>query len=156
MLGAVVAVVVLGLVAWGAWVRLAAEPAPPAARPPASAPSSSVASGAAGEPEVEVSEGPPLFVRYPSRLEGTWTADSGRLVLVVANARLTLTDVTHYRSLRYIRVEGHRVHVQPSGDDAELATYRWAITHDRLTFRLLDRTPDATLRLERLTFHRRA
>jgi hypothetical protein len=106
----------------------------------------------------EVDEGPPLFVRYPNPLEGSWTADSGRLTLVIANARLTLTDTTHYRSLRFIRVEGHQVHVQPSGMDAEgeLATYRWRIRGDVLTFRVLERTPRATLRLEELTFQRRA
>jgi hypothetical protein len=105
---------------------------------------------------VEVSEGPPLFVRYPNPLEGSWTADSGRLTLVIANTRLTLTDVTHYRSLRFIRVDGHRVHLQPSGGDGELATYRWRIRGHRLTFRLVERTPDAALRLEELTFYRRA
>ena len=48
------------------------------------------------------------------------------------------------------------MHVTPLGDDAELATYRWRIAGDRLTFRLLERTPEAALRLESLTFHRRA
>jgi hypothetical protein len=104
----------------------------------------------------EVNDGPPLFVRYPNPLEGSWTADSGRLTLVIANARLTLTDNTHYRTLRFLRVDGHRVHLQPSGVDGEISTYRWQIRGDVLTFRMLERTPGATLRLEELTFHRRA
>lgn len=104
----------------------------------------------------EVDEGPPLFVRYPNPLEGSWTADSGRLTLVIANARLTLTDNTHYRTLRFLRVDGRRVHLQPSGVDGEISTYRWRIRGDVLTFRVLERTPRATLRLEELTFQRRA
>jgi hypothetical protein len=127
----------------------------PVAAPPAAGPT--------GTPDPsrralhENNDGPPLFVRYPSPLEGTWTADSGRLTLVIANARLTLTDTTHYRSLRFIRVEGHQVHVQPSGMDAEgeLATYRWRIRGDRLDFLLLADGADRDLPLQTMTFRRR-
>jgi len=150
VLRAVVALVVVALVAWTAYPRLTADDAgTPAAAPPPPATSE--------RPVRPVDPGPPQWVRYPSELEGSWTTDSGRLTLVIANARLTLTDTSHYRSLRFIRVAGHRVHVRPSGqDDGELATYRWRIAGDRLTFRLLERTPQAALRLEELTFRRKA
>jgi hypothetical protein len=152
VLRAVVTLLVLGLVAWAVVAKLSGgDVAPPAAAPPQPTPTS--ASSTAGDPVVIP---PPPWVRYPNPLEGSWTADSGRLTLVVDNARLTLTDVTHYRSLRYIRIEGHRLHVRPPSSDDELATYRWQITGDRLTFRLLERTANAALRLEALTFHRRA
>jgi hypothetical protein len=144
------AVVLVGLLAWAAYARLIGDdPGTPAAAP---------LPPATSEPQARPpSPGPPPWVRYPSPLEWSWTTDSGRLTLVIANARLTLTDTTHYRSLRYIRIAGHRVHVQPSGQGyGELATYRWRIAGDRLTFRLLERTPKAALRLEELTFHRRA
>ena len=42
------------------------------------------------------------------------------------------------------------------GVDGEISTYRWRIRGDVLTFRVLERTPRATLRLEELTFQRRA
>ena len=142
MLRAVAAVVLAGLVAWAVFVQLGADDKE---RAPAAAPLT---------PRATAVSTPPPWVRYPSPLEGSWTADSGRLRLVVDNARLTLTDVTHYRWLRFIRVEGHRLHVTPATGEGELATYRWRIRGDRLTFRLLERTPDAALRLEELTFHR--
>lgn len=149
---------VAGLLASAGYAVLTDDSGTPAAAPPISpaAIGPTETPGASRGAIREVDEGPPLFVRYPNPLEGSWTADTGRLTLVIANTRLTLTDVTHYRSLRFIRVDGHRVHVQPSGVDAEIATYRWHIRGDRLTFRLLERTPDATLRLETLTFRRRA
>jgi hypothetical protein len=152
VLRAVVTLVVLGLVAWAVVAKVSGgDGATPAAAPPQPTPTSTP--HPAGNP---VAIPPPPWVRYPSPLEGSWTADSGRLTLVVDNARLTLTDITHYRSLRYIRVEGHRLHVRPPSSDDELATYRWQITGDRLRFLLLERTGKAVLRLEELTFHRRA
>jgi len=149
VLRAVLAVVVAGLLVWAAYARLSGDDATAPAAAPAAAPA--LPAGTPGPTTIP----PPPWVRYPSPLEGRWTADSGRLTLVVDNARLTLTDITHYRSLRYIRVEGHRMHVRPAADDGELATYRWRIAGDLLTFRLLERAPKAALHLESLTFHRR-
>jgi hypothetical protein len=143
---AVVTLVLLGLVAWAVVAKLSGgEDGAPAAAPP-SLPSPTAAADPTPTP-------PPPWVRYPNLLEGRWTGDSG-LTLVVDNARLTLTDVTHYRWLRYIRIEGQRLHVRPPSNPDELATYRWRIRGDRLTFRLLERTPRAALRLETLTFRR--
>ena len=51
-------------------------------------------------------------------------------------------------------MSGHRVHVRPSTDRAESATYRWRIRGDRLTFELVETTPKAALQLESLAFHR--
>jgi hypothetical protein len=152
VLRAVVAVVLGALLAWAAYGRLTGDdPAAPAAAP---APAPAAADATPGPTVI----GPPPWVRYPRPRAGEWTADSGRLTLVVANERLTLTDVTHYRSLRYIRVEGHRVHLRPTGavtKEPDLATYRWQIAGDRLTFSPLTRPHDSALPLESLTFHRR-
>ena len=152
VLRTVVTLVVLALIVWAVVAKISdGDLDTPAAAPPQPSPTTtpSPAGNSGAIP-------PPPWVRYPNPLEGSWTADSGRLTLVVDNARLTLTDITHYRSLRYIRVEGHRLHVRPPSSDDEVATYRWDITGDRLRFRLVERTPKAALRLEALTFHRRA
>jgi hypothetical protein len=154
VLRAVVTLVVLGLVAWGVVAKHSGEETgPPAAAPPS--PAATTSTQPAGNP---TSIPPPPWVRYPNPLEGRWRGAGpvGRLTLAIANARLSLVAAEGDRSVRYIRVEGHRVYVRPVGDDAELATYRWQITGDRLRFRLLERTAKATLRLEALTFHRRA
>ena len=154
VLRAVVTLVVLGLVVWAVVAKISGgEVALPAAAPPPPTPTSTSTPNPAGNPVVTP---PPPWVRYPTPIEGSWTADSGRLTLVVDNARLTLTDVTHYRWLRYIRLEGHRLYVRPPSGDDELATYRWQIRGESLRFRLLERTAKAALRLEELTFHRRA
>ena len=154
VLRAVVTLVLVGLIAWGAVAKISgADPEPPAAAPPASSPApSSFPSDAPLSLEIA----PPLWVRYPNALEGRWRGDGpvGRLTLTIANARLTLTGGSTDRSVRTIRVDGRRVHVAPLGDEGELATYRWRIHGDRLTFRLLERTPKAALRLESLKFRR--
>ena len=155
VLRAVVTLVVLALVAWAVVAKISGgDPEAPAAAPPPPSPTST--STPAGRP----AEIPPRrrWVRYPNPLEGRWRGAGpvGRLTLAIANARLSLVAAEGDRSVRYIRVEGHRVYVRPIGDDTELATYRWQITGDRLRFRLLERTAKAALRLEALTFHRRA
>jgi hypothetical protein len=155
VLHAVVTLVVLGLVAWAVVAKLSGDET----RSPAAAPRPPAATASprpAGEP---TSIPPPPWVRYPNPLEGRWRGAGpvGRLTtLAIANARLSLVAAGGDRAERFIRVEGHRVYVRPVGDDAELATYHWQIQGDRLRFRLLERTAKAALRLEALTFHRRA
>ncbi len=154
VLRAVVTLVVLGLVAWAVVAKVSGgDTDAPAAAPPPPSPTST--STPAGRP---MQIPPPPWVRYPNPLEGRWRGAGpvGRLTLAIANARLSLVAAEGDRSVRYIRVEGHRVYVRPIGDDAELATYRWQIRGDRLRFQLLERTAKAALRLEALTFHRRA
>jgi hypothetical protein len=105
---------------------------------------------------------PPPWVRYPTPLEGRWVGDGsrGRVTLVISNSRLTLLDGTQRQGVartlgsRTITVSGHRVHVRPSTDRAETATYRWRIRGDNLTFELVESTPKAGLPLESLEFHR--
>ena len=153
VLRAVVTLVVLGLVAWAVVAKISGgDPVAPAAAPlPPSVTSTSTPAGSPAQ------VAPPPWVRYPNPLEGRWrgAGAAGRLTLTIANERLALSGGAD-RSERHIRVEGHRVYVRPIGDDTELATYRWQITGDRLRFRLLERTAKAALRLEALTFHRRA
>jgi hypothetical protein len=154
VLRAVVTLVVVGLVAWAVVAKASGEgPGAPTAAPPQSSPSSTPTP--AGRPPLIA---PPPWVRYPTPLEGRWRGAGpvGRLTLDIADARLSLIAAEGDRSVRYIRVEGHRVYVRPVGDDAELATYRWQIDGDRLRFRLLERTAKAALGLEALTFRRRA
>lgn len=150
-LRAVVTLLLLGLVAWAVVAKMSGgDPEAPAAAPPPPQPSqSSQASQATDIP-------PPPWVRYPNPLEGRWLGAGpvGRITLAIANARLSLIAAEGDRSVRYIRVEGHRVYVRPVGDDTELATYHWQIRGDRLRFRLLERTAKATLRLEKQGFLR--
>ena len=152
VLRAVVMLAVLGLVAWGVVAKLSgAETGSPAAPP-------SPAATASPQPRGNPTSIPPPWVRYPTPLEGRWRGAGpvGRLTLAIVNARLSLVAAEGDRSVRDIQVEGHRVYVRPIGDDAELTTYRWQIRGDRLRFRLLERPADAALRLEAVTFHRRA
>ena len=156
---ALLAALALALVGWGAVARLTGdqEPESPAAAPPPPARSSASASDA--RPVVIL---PPPWVRYPTPLEGTWvgTGPPGRVTLVISNARLTLSSGTQQRAedrllgFRTFTIAGHRLHVRPSTDRDESATYRWRITRGRLTFQLLETTPEAALRLESAVFHR--
>ena len=153
VLHAVVTVIVLGLVAWGVVARLSAdgEQAPAASPPPAVAPSSTPA----------LTLGPPPWVRYPTPLEGRWvsTRGPGRTTLLIHNAYLDLWQgVGQQQGLplarRVIVVVGDRVHLRALGDPGEVATYRWRLEGDRLSFRLVERTPQSAAMLAGRTFER--
>jgi hypothetical protein len=157
-LRALVTVLVLGLGVWGAVVKLSGdEPVTPAVAPLAPAGSSS-----SSAPARPVAIPPPPWVRYPSALEGRWVGVGapGRLTLVISNSRLTLFVGTQRRpenrtlGFRTIAVSGHRVHIRPSADRGETATYRWRIRRDRLSFELLGATSKAALRLDSVAFSR--
>ncbi len=162
---ALVGVLALVLAAWAALAKLsgggAGEPAVAPLTAPGS-PSSSVSSISSSAPARPVVIPPPPWVRYPSALEGRWVGvgAEGLLTLVVSNARLTLFVGTEQRpeartlGLRTITVSDHRVHVRPSTDRGETATYRWRIRGDRLSFELLEATPKAALRLDSVPFDR--
>jgi hypothetical protein len=150
---AVITVIVLGLVAWPVVARLSVDgEKAPAAAPPPTATSSST--------RVQTL-GPPPWVRYPTRLEGRWvsTSGSGRTILVIHNAYLDLWQGTGQQqgrplTRRVMVVAADRVHVRPPGDAGEVATYRWRIEGDRLSFRLVERTPKSASMLDGRTFHR--
>ena len=156
VLRAVVTLVVVGLFAWGLVARLSAgDPETPAAAPPPPAPSFS--------PQV-VALGPPPWVRYPTPLEGRWVSDeapgqaTSRLTLVIKNTYLDLWQGIGQQqgrplTRRTMFVVGHLVSVHTPGAMDEVATYRWRISGERLSFELIDKTPEAAAMLAGLTFH---
>jgi hypothetical protein len=74
------------------------------------------------------------------------------LAILVLQAALTVADdvrLGHERDAleaqrEAIFVDGDRVQLSPIGDPQRQAVYRWVITADRLTFRLLHRTAGAS------------
>jgi hypothetical protein len=94
-------------------------------------------------------------------MEGRWVSpgSAGQTTLVIHNAYLDLWQgvgqqqgrpLTH----RVMFVSGDRVHVRTPGEPGEVATYEWRIDDDRLTFRLVDRTPKSASMLAGLVFER--
>jgi len=156
VLRAVVTVVVIGLIAWALVARLwAGDPETPAAAPPPPAPSPSLR---------VVATGPPPWVRYPTPLEGRWVVDeasaqaTNRLTLVIQNTYLDLWQGVGQQqgrplTRRMMFVVGDRVHLHTPGAPGEVATYRWRISGERLSFELVDKTPKAASMLAGLTFH---
>jgi len=153
VLRAVLMALVVGLVVWAVVARLSEGDAEtPAAAPPQPTPSSSVH---------PMPTGPPPWVRYPTPLEGRWVSaeDSGRLTLVIHNAYVDVWQGTGQQqglpvARRTMVVVGDLVHIRPPGDAGEVATYRWRITGDRLTFELVDQTTKSASMLAGRTFER--
>ncbi|MEO6510505.1 MAG: hypothetical protein ABIO16_05905 [Nocardioides sp.] len=148
---AVVVAAVVGLGGWGLSVGHAAQDPPrPAAHPPALV---------ATVPPRALPSGPPPGVRYPSRLEGRWVVDgrAGHLFLVIHDTYLDLWQGVGQQqdaptARRFITVLGDRVFVRSSGDPVEAATYRWQRGGGRLTFDLVEQTPEALSLLDGLSF----
>ena len=106
-----------------------------------------------------VSTGPPPWVRYPTPLEGRWVAGKGpgRVTLVVSNASFDVVSEVGQRQghptlHRTMVVFGDQVLLRKPGDRDDIATYRWRVTGDRLTFELVRQTPAVPLELAGLDF----
>jgi hypothetical protein len=156
---AVVAVLVVALAAWGFWVRSndddqrPSDVAPPV---PTSRPTSPGAFSTILRP---IRTGPPPWVRYETPIEGRWVADDGpqRVTLVVKNASFDLWQGAGQRqglptTRRTMNVREDRVTIHSPGDDGELATYRWRISGDRLTFEPVEPFPETAALLAGLSF----
>jgi hypothetical protein len=150
---AVLMLVVIGLAAWGLSVRMSADDP----EQPAAAPSPGPAS-AGSEP---LTLGPPPWVRYPTPLEGRWVGagPSGRFTLVIRNAYVDLWQGVGQSqgrpsNRRVMVMVAERVYLWPPGDRDAVATYRWRIVGDRLSFELLEQSPSATATLAGLRFVR--
>ena len=153
VLRAVLTVVVLGLLVWALVARLSAgdEEAPAAAPPPP----------AASTPSRAVPLGPPPWVRYPTPLEGRWVSVGAPdpVTLVIHNAYVDVWQgIGQAQGLPLLRrvmlVVGDHVYLWTLGARSEVATYRWRISGDRLSFELVEQTPKAPSMLAGLTFVR--
>jgi hypothetical protein len=160
---AVAGVVILVLAAWGLWVRSTDdEPRGPSAVPTSqnrSTDSRPTSPGAFSTILRPIRIGPPPWVRYATPLEGRWVADggSGRVTLVVKNASFDVWQGVGQRqgmptTHREMIVRDDRVTIHVRGSDEELATYRWRISGDRLTFEPVDPTVEAAALLAGLSF----
>lgn len=152
-LRAVLAAAVLALVAWAVVARISAD----GQQEPAAAPASRTASTASPAQPL----GPPPWVRYPTALEGRWVTEeaAGHVTLLISNAYLDIWQGIGQQqgrplTRRTITVLGNRVYVRTLGDPGEVATYRWRISGERLTFELVEQTPKSPSLLAGLTFDR--
>jgi hypothetical protein len=153
VLRGVLTVVIVGLAAWGLVVRASEG----GTETPAAAPSPPPAALAAPR---AVPTGPPPWVRYPTPLEGRWVAAdaSDRVILVIHDTYIDVWQgVGQQQGLplarRIMVVVGDRVQLRTPGDRGEVATYRWRISGERLSFELVDQTPKSASMLARLTFY---
>ena len=133
------ALAVLGLGVWGLAVKSGQdEPNVPAAAP-------STGTFSTLHPALI---GPPPWVRYETPIEGRWVAGagSGKVTLLVRNAYVDLWQGVGQRqgqpsTRRVMVMMGDRVYLRRPGDNDQVATYRWQITRDHLTFELDDEDP---------------